>query len=109
MDRLHFFDAIAAWGGYATLSLPSNECKGLNAILGYNLPLNHWRACKNDAGYIFSAQCKSVENANGSTSVGKKYVVSNAFDATVLSSDSINLLHGANGKYLIVSLYYRNA
>jgi len=88
-------DAIANWGGVATISLPSNECQGLHSILSYNLPLNHWRALVNDKGYVFSVQCKLVENATGSTSIAKKYVLSNAFKAVFLNSTTVNLL-GSN-------------
>lgn len=89
-------DAIAAWGGTATLSLGTKECKNLHVPLSYNLPLNAWRMCMNAKGYIFSAQCKFVENANGTTSIGKKFIISNAFKVKPLLSNSISLVQAAN-------------
>ena len=69
---------IAQWGGIATLSIASNKCEKLDTFLSYNLPLNHWRACINSQGIIFSAQCKTVELTNGTHAIGKKFVISNA-------------------------------
>lgn len=89
---------IAQWGGVATLSIPTNECQKLNLLLSYNLPLNSWRACINNEGIIFSAQCKTIETASGGTTVGKKFVISNAFKAqpfiTVQENSTINALTG---------------
>ena len=76
---------IAQWEGYATMSIPSNECQKLSNLLGYNLPLDHWRVCiKNKV--IFSAQHKLVDAASGESVMAKKYVISNAFKAELTAS-----------------------
>ena len=93
---------IIAWGGAATMSLPSNECQQLNTLLSYNLPLDHWRACINAQGIIFSAQKKTVETASGSTAIGLKFVISNAFTADVLPTVNISIT--AAGEYFLFEL-----
>ena len=91
---------IAEWGGTATLSIPTNECQKLDVLLSYNLPLNHWRAVINAKGFIFSISKKTVENASGGESIGKKCVVSNAFKGNILLSTSINIPLVTTGKII---------
>ncbi len=66
------------------MSMATNECQKLDAIMSWNLPMNCWRACINADGVIFSCQCKVVETASGGSAIGKKFVISNAFTATPL-------------------------
>jgi hypothetical protein len=95
---------IAEWGGTATLSIPTNECQKLDVLLSYNLPLNHWRAIINEKGFIFSVSKKTVENASGGESIGKKCVISNAFKADILPSTSINISLVITGKKFIFKI-----
>ena len=80
-DSFALLTEIAQWERIATLSIASNKCEKLDAFLSYNLLSNHWRACINSQGIIFSAQCKTVELTNGTHAIGKKFVISNAFVA----------------------------
>jgi hypothetical protein len=89
---------IAQWGGTATL-LIANKCEKLDTFLSYNLPLNHWRACINSQGIIFSAQCKTVELASGATAIGKKFVISNSFTAQGYHLNLVNVSVSASGTY----------
>ncbi len=77
-------EEITKWGGTATMSIATNECKQLDVLMGWNLPKDHWRACINGNGVIFSIQKIEVENGSGGASLAKKMVISNAFTAQPL-------------------------
>jgi len=85
-------DAITKWEGTATLSMPINECQGLDSLLSYNLPVNNWRACTNDKGFILSAQCKAVDNASGGKSIARKFVLTNAFKCQFEVFGTVNII-----------------
>lgn len=91
---------ISDFGAVGTLSIPINEIDKLNYILSYNLPLNRWRTCVNSEGIICSIQCKMFDNVNGSSSIGKKYVISNAFNCEKLNFGTINIGDNNEGMYL---------
>jgi hypothetical protein len=88
---------IARWGGVATLSIPSNECQKLDSFLTFNLPVGKWRACVDNSGIIFSAQVKTVETASQGQAIGKKFIVSNAFQVTPTTFGAISILGNSNG------------
>jgi hypothetical protein len=83
--------------GVATMSIPSNETKVLDEIITYNFPLNKWRAYIRN-GIIFSTQIRKTENSNHTTSITKKYVISNAFAMIFCQYGTVDIVQRPSSK-----------
>jgi len=92
---------IIQWGGFATMSIPSGETQNLTPFIAHNLPLNRWRACINEQGIILAIRTQHIESENGSTSIGRKCVITNAYKAISIPMGIVDMVSTSFSKITI--------